>query len=109
MDLRLNAIEQALTNGTKEQQLIADIGLTVISTLLRKNADYGGSVFKPPILNPRLPARSAIEVRLSDKIARYQNLRGREKEAQVDEPLKDTVLDLVGYFTLLLAEMELNG
>lgn len=68
---------------------------------LRKNFDYGSSVFDPPILAPELPALSAIEVRMSDKIKRVQSLK-RHKKAAVNESIRDSIKDLGVYSFLWL-------
>lgn len=67
---------------------------------LRKNFDYGDSVFTAPILAD-VPILTAIEVRMGDKIRRIQTLRRHEKVA-VEESLRDTMLDLGVYAFLWL-------
>lgn len=69
--------------------------------LLRKNADYGNSSQRAPILTPRLSAQDALKVRLSDKIARFIQLE-QTGSARVNESLDDTLLDMAGYCVLLL-------
>lgn len=71
------------------------------NTLLRKNADYGNSSQRAPILIPRLSAQDALKVRLSDKIARFIQLE-QTGAARVNESLDDTLLDMAGYCVLLL-------
>lgn len=95
-------LEEAL-NGLRgeDQTLIAEIGLEFLTTILRKNIDYGSSVFKPPILNPSLPAKSAIEVRLSDKINRFQQLKTNEANVKT-ESIQDTMCDFGVYGILWL-------
>lgn len=84
----------------QDQKLIAEIGVAWIDTLLRKNMDYGSSVFQEPILCPGLPTTTAIDVRMSDKIARIKNLK--TAKAQVaDESVDDTYDDLGAYCLLL--------
>lgn len=70
-------------------------------TCLRKNFDYGSSVFESPVLSPDLPALSAIEVRMSDKIKRLQALKTHDR-AVVEESLRDTMQDLGVYAFLWL-------
>ena len=79
---------------------IARHGVRVLAMLLRKNSDYGSSVFQTPILAPCLPAKTAILVRMSDKIARFNNLSQLSKEACVDESLDETIDDFAGYAIL---------
>lgn len=71
------------------------------NTLLRKNADYGNSSQRAPLLIPRLSAQDALKVRLSDKIARFIQLE-QTGAARVNESLDDTLLDIAGYCVLLL-------
>lgn len=95
-------LEEALKGERgPDQTLIAEIGLEFLTTILRKNMDYGSSVFKPPILNPTLPAKSAIEVRLSDKITRFQQLKKAEANVKT-ESIQDTMRDFGAYGILWL-------
>jgi len=87
----------------ENQRRIAETGIRILATLLRKNADYGSTVFDPPALAPEMDPGSAILVRMSDKIGRIANLVGREDRASVDESLDDTLADLAGYAILYLA------
>lgn len=75
---------------------------TAIASLLqRKNADYGNSAYRPPLLSPSMPLESALLVRMSDKIQRF--IRLLENPAQVkEETLDDTAQDLAGYLILWL-------
>jgi hypothetical protein len=72
--------------------------------MIAKNADYGSSMFQPPVLAPHLDAKTAILVRLSDKIARMQTLMSGNAP-KVDESLKDTIRDARGYLYGLEYEM----
>lgn len=92
----LHRVAQALEKGSREQYMIAAIGLEVVATLLRKNADYGGSVFRAPLLAPHLSPTAGIQVRLSDKVERMRNLL-TTGQAEVQESVMDTLTDLVGY------------
>ena len=47
-----------------------------------------------------------IATRLLDKVARLQTLSSKEKRAENDESLKDTIYDGIGYFLLALDELE---
>lgn len=86
-----------------DQKRIAEKVLDLGSTLLRKNADYGSSVWKTPVLAPNLPPRSAILVRMSDKVSRLERLlAGNEAEVK-SESIEDTMKDLVAYGILWLA------
>jgi hypothetical protein len=84
------------------QQRIAAVGLQIVATLLRKNADYGSSAWKPPLLCPGLPPRTGILVRMSDKINRFMTLMTKPAEV-TDESVDATMLDFGGYSILYLA------
>ena len=79
---------------------------TLKTVLVRKNTDYGASAFNPPALAPWVGPKTAILVRMSDKISRLNNLQGAEKPNY--ESIEDTILDLAGYAILLLVEMQKN-
>ena len=93
---------------------IADMCDRLKETLQSKNADYGDSAFKPPLLRPNMDAGCAILVRMSDKINRIITLEQYHRVAErVDfdmmkqtESLADTYLDLAGYALLRLIELE---
>lgn len=92
-------LEKALSGDRGDQQhLIAQIGLDWLALILRKNHDYGGTVFESPILDPTLPAVSAIDVRMSDKIGRIKTLA--TKGSEVAESLDETYDDLGAYCLL---------
>jgi hypothetical protein len=99
-----SAIIQSAIEGERsgDQQRIATAGQKLTATLLRKNADYGSSAWMPPVLAPGLPAKTAILVRMSDKIQRIISLSSKPEEIGevVDESLSDTFLDLAGYCLL---------
>jgi hypothetical protein len=85
------------------QRKIMQQCMALMTTLVRKNADYGDSAFKSPALMPSLSAVDAVAVRMSDKIARIANLSSTQRSsgpAVVDESLIDTYLDLAGYAIL---------
>jgi hypothetical protein len=84
-----------------DQRRLVTSGLEVVDTLLRKNADYGGSAWQVPILAPKLTSREAIQCRLSDKIQRLARLLSGE-QAEVAESIEDTMRDLAGYSILWL-------
>lgn len=88
--------------GTDQQQ-IANIGLTLLMTLLKKNRDYGSSVFSPPVLAPDMTPDRAMLVRMSDKVARLANLFSGKEQQIKDESIRDTMRDLAGYAILWLS------
>jgi hypothetical protein len=108
-----------------DQKRIADIGLKVVATLLRKNRDYGGSAHKRPVLVPTLAPRQAILVRMSDKVHRIITLLGAADASrsphglsessiasgppEVQESLEDSFTDLIGYSMLWLTCPEEEG
>lgn len=85
-----------------DQQRIAEVGSEWLEMLLRKNADYGSSVWKVPLLTPGLDPGDAILVRMTDKIERIARLRTRPAEV-VGESLADSMRDLGAYCLLWLA------
>ena len=86
-----------------DQVILAQEGLKLIDTLLRKNTDYGSSAWQGPIMAPGTSIDTAIRVRMSDKIARLRNLLEPDSRAEVDESIEDTMRDLAGYIVLWLA------
>ena len=90
------------------QQLIAEEGLTIVDTLLRKNKDYGSSVFEPPELDHTISPEVGLFCRLSDKIRRIRQLRAT-KTAEVAESLYDSIADMGGYSILLLVFKRLES
>lgn len=100
---QLAELRAALEDEGADRRKIADVGLSIVQLLLRKNKDYGSSVFKSPVLAPSMDAGSAILVRMSDKISRLNNLLQAEAQASVDESIDDTLADLAGYAILYLA------
>ncbi len=105
-DFRIFASALAGERG-EDQRRIAIVGLTWIQTLLCKNADYGGSAWKPPIMRPGLDAGDAILVRMSDKIERLSQLSRTAAVGSgpkvVSESYRDTMADLGAYCLLYLA------
>lgn len=96
-------VQDALTGARGgDQKRIAEAGRDFIETLLRKNKDYGSSVWQRPILVPDLDIGDVILVRMGDKINRIQTLLKQPPEV-ADESLRDTVKDLGAYCLLWLA------
>lgn len=101
----MERVAKALGGDNEEQRRIASVGLTWVATLLRKNADYGSSVWREPVLAPGLDCGAVIRVRMSDKVARLASLLkpgagGPEIKA---ETVDDTFADLGAYCLLYLA------
>jgi len=99
----LDLFHQALMGSLEESgwaEVIADEALTLACMVIRKNMDYGSSVFQSPILAPDMDVDTGIRVRMSDKIQRIENLMDGKR--MVDESMTDTMRDLAGYAILWL-------
>lgn len=86
---------------TETIERIREVCERLRTTLEAKNAAYGDSASRVPILAPKLDSRTALFVRMSDKISRLRSLIDGADEN--DESLDDTMLDLAGYCVLYLA------
>jgi hypothetical protein len=84
-----------------DQERIAKEGIAWVSLLLRKNADYGSSAWKRPVLAPECDTDTAMRVRMSDKIERLQTLL-KGKTPEIAESTNDNVRDLGSYCLLWL-------
>lgn len=87
---------------TDDQEAIVAIFDEAKRVALKKNHDYGSSVFEPPVLSPTMPPGAAILVRMSDKINRLQTLLSGKRAQVEDEASADTMLDLATYAFLWL-------
>lgn len=67
---------------------------------LRKNNDYGSSVFTRGPLTQDIPVEDAIRVRIGDKLNRLSNLLSNPNRKTIDESVQDTWLDLSAYCIL---------
>ncbi len=109
----MDLIGEALQgNRGADQQRIAKTGIAWVETLLRKNSDYGSSVWKTPVLAPDCDPAIAIRVRMSDKINRLQTLLAGKSAEVSGESIDDTLKDLGAYCLLYLArpiEAETNA
>ena len=78
----------------------------------RKNAGYAGQDNVDPWANFRLatllgvPASVGCLVRMSDKFIRICNLIKNPKNEQVNESLKDTLIDLANYCLIAICLLE---
>lgn len=98
-----NLIRSAMDGRfTPDAQRIAEVGTAWVATIIRKNTDYGSSVWKPALFAPHLDPGTVILVRMSDKVSRINSLIQRG-EALVNESLDDTIQDLGAYCLLYLA------
>lgn len=111
------ALIRKCLNGefNRDQQVIAETCREFTATLLKKNIDYGSSVFQRPVLAPDMPADSAILVRATDKVQRLRNLLKKLDEVvdvipQVkDESIEDTIRDLGAYCLLWLCYQRISN
>lgn len=71
-----------------------------------KNRDYGASVYSPGAFTPYLEPTAAALVRLGDKFQRLKTLS--TQDASVNESVADTILDVIGYCTILIG-MNMEG
>lgn len=94
----------AAIDGTHgdSKQIIALEGVELVKKVMNKNDNYGSSVFHSPRLLPELSEKSAILVRMGDKISRLEHLAAGNADL-VGESFTDTVADLAGYCLLYLA------
>lgn len=76
------------------QQKIQEQADELATLLIRKNADYGNS-FEEQFNEYGL---TSVLIRLDDKMKRLKNLQ--HNEAQVNESISDTLLDIAGYALL---------
>lgn len=79
--------------------IMVEEAIKIVFTLIRKNRDYGSSVFDAPRLTPHLDPGVAIDVRLSDKLNRLEQLSRTDPEIK-SESIDDTKLDIIGYLIL---------
>lgn len=101
-DPDLERILAALDEGNEDQQRIAQAGIALVATLLRKNTDYGGSAWAAPILKPDMLPGDALLARMSDKVQRIARLTQHDAEVAT-ESLADAINDLTGYGLLWLS------
>jgi len=85
-----------------DQRLIAQEGVKWLAILIKKNTDYGSSVFAPPILKPTMDSGDSILCRASDKVKRIETLQ-KSGQNHVGEAIEDTIRDLGAYCLLWLA------
>lgn len=71
-------------------------------TYTKKNHDYGDSFHKTFEEEGFAMAR----IRLSDKLNRFKALTRQGTEAQVDESIIDTLMDLANYALMTVMELE---
>jgi len=99
LDQQANLSPHYLSNS---QRSIWHMFFAMLAKALRKNHDYGDSVFSPPMLVPHMSVLDAILVRMGDKAKRIVTLRSVPKTLVRDESLVDTLSDL-GVYSLFAA------
>lgn len=83
---------------------IRDCCAELSEILQAKNSNYGDTAGQPPYFVPWLEPKTALLVRMSDKVSRLKTLLTKESD-KVGESLKDTAFDLAGYCILLCIEL----
>lgn len=85
-----------MNNEEKFQQITTEM----LNTYIAKNHDYGDS------FNQTFEEFGLISsiIRLSDKLNRLKKLK--DSTAKVDEPIKDTLLDMANYCILTIMELD---
>lgn len=104
MKILAGALEE---NSDSDAHMIAAAFVEAGATCVRKNRDYGSSVFQAPVMDPEMNPGDAIKVRMSDKIARIATLEKANANApEVDESLIDTYMDLGAYAILRVIQLK---
>lgn len=110
LDSRIQECIKAIQGDYGFDQIkIVETGLDFVTTILRKNRNYGSSVFKLPILARKGESIDyAIRSRLSDKIERLISLLQGEEDL-VGESLDDTITDCGAYCLLWLIQRKIDA
>jgi len=96
----LKLITDALAGSNQDQREIAFLGLQTIAIMVKKNQDYGSSVFNIGALSPDITPEQGIRVRLGDKLSRINNLVAQPDAQRVSESITDTGHDASAYLLL---------
>lgn len=104
----LSRILDALDGDNADQKRLAEVGLSLVAIVLRKNTDYQNSAWQVPRFAKHLDARTAILVRMGDKVARLERILANDAQV-TDEPVEATVSDLAGYAIVLMAAPKETG
>jgi hypothetical protein len=106
----LRIITDALAGRNQDQREIAFLGLQTIAIMVRKNQDYGSSVFNIGAISPDVSPEAGLRVRLGDKLSRINNLVNQPGNQQVAESITDTGHDASAYLLLwVIARMRAGG
>jgi hypothetical protein len=82
----------------KTEDLIKEVGNSVIDLLIEKNRAYGDSATNPSNIFSKGSAVESLCARLDDKLMRIKN-KG------INDKTEDTVNDIIGYLILLKVAM----
>lgn len=103
---------------TLQERFIDQIAKTFancLGTLKAKNNDYTKNSASDPFRNfrksgefARVDIDQSLLVRISDKLSRLESLTEPGFTTQIDEPLEDTLRDLINYFAILKAWYEMG-
>lgn len=99
----INVVLKALGELDTDHGRIAAEGIQWIAQMIRKNRDYGSSVWERPALAPDCPSRTGILIRMGDKWSRLCTLLSGKVREVKDESIEDTMRDLGAYALLWLA------
>ena len=93
----VNTVLSALKGERGAEQIeVAIAGFQLLALVLHKNADYGGSALKPPVMSPGTVPQAALRCRMSDKLQRVIKLSTSNPEVAT-EGIDDAIDDLAGY------------
>jgi len=90
-------------NAPEDRRRLGLEAVRLAVTLLRKNRDYGASVWDSPAFAPGVDVGASILVRLGDKVERLKTLAVAGGPCVASESFDDTLFDLAGYCLLYLA------
>jgi len=82
----------------KTEDLIKEVGTSVIDLLIEKNKAYGDSATNPSNIFSKGSAIDSLCARIDDKLMRIKN-KG------INDKTEDTVNDIIGYLILLKVAM----
>jgi hypothetical protein len=91
LQAEIDSVVRAAADAPSGIDIVREV-LSVLETLIEKNAQYGDSALEPIGIMHGGSALDAIDVRIDDKLSRLK--RG------VDDDPEDVLLDLVGYIIL---------
>ena len=104
---QLQTIRESLQGARgDDQKRIAETGMRLTELLLRKNKDYGGSAWQVPVMVPTIDCKTAMRVRMSDKIARIHQLEASGDAQVKTESIFETWDDFAGYLILYVSYLE---